>query len=83
VLSCLQRLTHPIPHLISYFKLYSDNSAIYSAKQCFARPYAQSAGDSLKFTRGVGLLTDLLKEVLIILPSAHYAIKKLKPWTIS
>jgi hypothetical protein len=29
--------------------------------------------------RGVGLLTDLLKEVLTIHPSAHYAIKKLKP----
>jgi hypothetical protein len=33
--------------------------------------------------RGVGLLTDLLKEELIIHPNAHYAIKKLKPWTIS
>jgi hypothetical protein len=47
------------------------------------RPH-QSADFSsgLQLTRGVGLLTGLLKEVLTTHSSALYATKKLKPWTI-
>jgi glycerol-3-phosphate acyltransferase PlsY len=41
-LGYLQQLTHPI----SYFKLYSIKNAVYSTKQCFAWPYARSAGHS-------------------------------------
>lgn len=32
---------------ISHFKIYCINSAVYNAKQCFAQPYARSAGYSL------------------------------------
>jgi hypothetical protein len=42
-LGYLQQLTH----LISYFKLHFTNSAVYSAKQCFARLHQRYARDSL------------------------------------
>jgi hypothetical protein len=49
ILSCLQQLTYPISHPISYSKLHPVNIALYSVKPWFARPYVlRSTGDSLR-----------------------------------
>lgn len=46
VLGYLQQLTHIVVYLTSYSKLYSVNSAVYIAKQCFAQLFPWYARDS-------------------------------------
>lgn len=43
-------LSHP------YFIFYSINSALYSAKQCFVRPYTRSVGNNLMTIRSSACL---------------------------
>lgn len=43
----LEQPTYPTSYLTPYFKPHSVNNAVYNTKQCFVRPYARSAEDSL------------------------------------
>lgn len=44
-LDYLQQTPYLTPYFTSYFKLYFANIAVYSAKQCFARPFTRPARD--------------------------------------
>jgi hypothetical protein len=51
-LGCLQQPSYPTPYPTPHFKCHSINSIVYSAKQCFARPYARSVEQDLMTSRG-------------------------------
>jgi hypothetical protein len=59
---------------ISHFKLYSVNRVVYSAKQCFARPYSRYVGHSLRLGGTLGWVY-----ICTLLPHQYYLSSSPKP----